>query len=272
MKLLGYSLAALAALYLIVALAALVFQRKLLYVPDTARTSPSGAGLRGVSEVELETPDGQMLVVWAASAKPGKPTFLYFHGNAGGLIDRRERIQRFMEAGYGVFMLSYRSYSGSTGTPTESANIADATLAFDRLVQRGVPASDVVIYGESLGTGVAVQTAAARKPAAVILDAPYTSMIDAAKQHYAWLPVTPFLIDTYQSDEHIRNVSAPVLILHGARDDTVSIELGRKLFALANQPKDMTVFERGGHMDLYSYGALEAVNAFLAKHTKSGAF
>ncbi len=270
MRFLGYALAALAAIYLVVAMAALIFQRKLLYIPDSTRISPVDAGLRDVSEVELKTSDGNTLIVWAAPATAGKPTLLYFHGNGGGLIDRRDRIQRFTNAGYGVFMLAYRSYSGSTGKPTEKAIIADAALAFDALVARGAPASDIVIYGESLGTGVAVQTAASRKPAAVILDAPYTSMIDAAKQHYPWLPVKPFLIDTYQSDQHIARVTSPLLVLHGARDRIVPVELGNKLFAQANEPKEMKVFERGGHVDLFNHGALETMNAFLTTHVKRG--
>lgn len=266
----AYIAAALVLIYALVAVTAMIFQRRLLYLPDTARISPQEAGLSGVSEIELKTPDGETLIVWAAPAKSGRPTLLYFHGNGGGLVDRRERIQRFMTAGYGVFMMSYRSYSGSTGAATEKANIADAALAFDTLVARGVPPSDIVIYGESLGTGVAVQTAAARKPGAVILDAPYTSMIAAAQQHYAWLPVKPFLSDTYRSDLYIAQVSAPLLILHGAMDGIISVDLGKKLFSQANQPKDMVVFEQGNHTDLYNHGALKSVNDFVQKHFKSG--
>lgn len=264
----AYIFAAMALIYVLVAVAAMIFQRRLLYIPDAARVSPREAGLTDVSEVEMKTPDGETLIVWAAPAKEGRPTLLYFHGNGGGLIDRRERIQRFTTAGYGLFMMSYRSYSGSTGAATEKANIADASLAFDTLVARGVRPSEIVIYGESLGTGVAVQTAAARKPGGVILDAPYTSMIAAAQQHYAWLPVKPFLIDTYRSDQHIANVTAPLLILHGALDGIVGADLGRKLFALANQPKDMVVFEQGNHTDLYNHGALQSVNDFVQKHIK----
>ena len=110
-----------------------------------------------------------------ARARPGQPTLLYFHGNAGSLAFRSERIRHYQARGRGVFMMSYRGYSGSTGSPSESANVADALLAYTFLVDAGVAARDIILYGESLGTGVAVQVAAQKPVAGVVLDAPYTS-------------------------------------------------------------------------------------------------
>jgi hypothetical protein len=254
---------AIAALYLAVALAAFAFQRKLLYRPDTQRNTPASLGLNSVEEVGLRTPDGETVLAWAAPAAPGRPTLLYFHGNGGGLIDRRERIQRFQAAGLGVFMFSYRGYSGSTGAPSEAANIADAKLAYDTLARRGVAPADIVIYGESLGTGVAVQVAAEKSCAAIVLDSPYLSMIDAARVHYPWLPVRPFLRDTYRTDLHIGRVKTPLLILHGERDGIIPVDQARRLFALANEPKTLKVFPQGGHVDLYSHGAMQTLMEFL---------
>ncbi|MDX2265669.1 MAG: alpha/beta fold hydrolase [Hyphomicrobiales bacterium] len=252
-----------ACLYLAVALAAFVFQRKLMYRPEPARVSPAAAGLRGVEEAELRTPDGETLIAWGAPARPGQPTLLYFHGNGGSLVDRRERIQRFQAAGLGVFMLSYRGYSGSTGAPSEAANVADAKLAFDTLAARGVAPADIVLYGESLGSGVAVQVAAERNAKAVILDGPFLSMLAAARYHYPALPVRPFLRDDYRSDLHIPRVSAPLLILHGARDAILPLDQAKELHALANEPKRLHVFPNGGHVDLYDHGAMTVVMEFL---------
>src|SRR6516162_5049725 len=110
--------------YAAVLLAAYFGQRRLMYFPDPERVEPSDAGLIGVCERTLAAPDGARLLAWYGKAKPDAPTLLYFHGNAGGLAVRASRIQGFMDEGWGVFMLAYRGYSGSTGSPTEAANIA----------------------------------------------------------------------------------------------------------------------------------------------------
>jgi fermentation-respiration switch protein FrsA (DUF1100 family) len=158
-------------------------QRRLMYFPDTAHVTPSEAGLSRVAEEVLETPDGARVLAWYGKAEPGQPTILYFHGNGGSLETRSERIRKYMARGLGVFMMTYRGFGGSSGAPSESANVADATLAYDRLRALGVGATDVILYGESLGTGVAVQVAAVRPAAGLVLDAPYTSMVELAALH-----------------------------------------------------------------------------------------
>ena len=103
--------------YALVACAAYFGQRRLMYFPDRVRTPPAQAGLANVEERVLRTPDGTRLIAWYGKAKPGQPTLLYFHGNGGGLADRAPRIERFMAEGWGVYMMAYRSYAGSTGKP-----------------------------------------------------------------------------------------------------------------------------------------------------------
>ncbi len=164
-------------------------QRALIYHPDPTRTTPERSGLKGVLVLHLATPDGNTLVNWYAPAKRGQPTLLYFHGNGGGVGIRSQRMDDLQRRGYGVAMLSYRGYSGSTGSPSETTIIADARLAYDDLRQRGVPASDIVLFGESLGTGVATQPAARVPVAGLILDSPYTSLRDLAQGQFPWLPV-----------------------------------------------------------------------------------
>ena len=146
-------------------------------------------GLTGVEERVLKTPDGARVVAWYGKARPGQPTLLYFHGNAGSLADRAARIHRFMGEGWGVYMMTYRGYGGGTGSPSETANVADARLAYGALVQEGVDPASIILYGESLGTGVAVRLATERPAAGLILDAPYTSIVEIAAQAYSYLPV-----------------------------------------------------------------------------------
>ncbi len=266
MKILMIILGVVAALYVIASGSLYVFQRRLIYVPDPDREAPAEIGLRGVREIVLRTPDGARLITWYAAAAHGKPTFLYFHGNAGNLADRADRIRRFTGAGYGLFMPSYRGYSGSTGSPSEAAIVADARLAYDHLRGLGVPERAIVLYGESLGSGVAVRLASERPVGAVILDAPYTSLPDVGKLMYPIMPVRTFMLDRFESKTFITSVHAPILILHGTNDAVVPIALGKALFDAANKPKEMAVLQGAGHSDIYAYGAFARIETFLRDH------
>lgn len=257
------ALVALVGLYGAVAIGMFALQRSLIYRPDAERVAPETLGLAGVREIELATPDGAQLVAWRAEAAPGRRTLLYFHGNGGNLAGRAERVRLYRQAGLGLLMPSWRSYSGSTGSPTEVANVADAQLAYDRLVGEGVPARQVVLYGESLGSGVAVQIAARNPVGGVILDAPYTALVDVAAAAYPWLPVRLLLLDRYQSLPLIDRVGAPLLILHGVRDRIVPVEMGRALLAAAREPKRLVEFAEAGHLDHTRLGSVRVITDFL---------
>lgn len=252
-------------LYLAVTLVAYFGQRKLLYFPDSERVQPAAQGLRGVAERLLSTPDGERLIVWYGKARPGQPTLLYFHGNGGNLADRVPRVERFMGEGWGVYMLAWRGYAGSSGSPTETNNAADSKLAYDALVAEGVAPQSIIVYGESLGSNLAARIAAEKRVAGVVLDAPFTSIVAMAAKVYPYLPVGPLVLDRYETDKMIGGVKVPVLILHGERDSIVPVAMGRELARLANEPKRLVTFPNGGHSDLYVDGndALAAVRAWV---------
>ena len=170
-----------------------------------------------------------------------------------------------MDQGWGVYMMTYRGYGGSTGSPSEAANVADARLAYAALVKEGVRPKSIVVYGESLGSGIAVRIAAELPVGGVILDAPYTSIVDVAAQAYPFLPVRLFLIDRYETTRAIAGIKAPLLILHGARDGVVPVAMGRELARLAPEPKRLVIFPDGHHSDLYIDGnnAIDAVRAWI---------
>jgi hypothetical protein len=260
------------ALYLVVLVWVTLNQRALTYQRDadnTPRVDPATAtvGMVKPGEEMIDVPDGTRIVCWYLPAAPGKPTLLYFTGTGGaparphpfGIYDRA------VAAGVGIFIMGYPGYGGSTGKPTEKSIMADADLAWNALIAKGVPPSDIAIYGWSLGTGVAVQLAARHPARALILESPYTSMTELGSRNYPYLPVRQIIWDSWDSMSFIGKVHAPLLILHGEVDTGVPIRFARKLFAAANQPKRFIDYHAGGHTDLYLFGAFEAVAAF-AEH------
>jgi fermentation-respiration switch protein FrsA (DUF1100 family) len=261
---------ALKALGLLIGLGLLVhfgiqaLQQRLLYVPDTRRTSPQEAGLADVDERVLTMPDGTRIVTWWGAAKPGRPTLLYFHGNGGSLVTRSERIRKYLTLGYGVVMMTYRGYGGSSGAPSEQANVADAKAIYDAVRASGVPASAIVVYGESLGTGVAVQVAAVKEVAAIILDAPYTSIVDVAELHYPFLPARWLMTDRYETLRAAPNVSAPALIVHGEDDEIIPVEMSAQVASSLNGPVERATFTGAGHADHYLFGSYETIYQWLA--------
>lgn len=251
------------ALYGMLVLSAYFLQRRLIYFPDTQRISPASVNLPDVEERALRTADGETVLVWYGRAKPGYPTLLYFHGNAGSFEFRQERIRRYMARGVGMFMMTYRGYGGSSGTPSERANVADALLAYDTLVAEGVAPADIIVYGESLGTGVAVQLAAQKRVGGLILDAPYTSLVDVAAQVYPYLPSRWLMTDRYETLRYIGKVHTPLLVMQGERDEVVPIAMGRAVFAAANEPKTLKTFPEAGHSDHWNFGSYDAAYAWL---------
>lgn len=263
-------LALAAILAVIVVAGARVIEQSLMYFPARERVAPADAGLAGVEEVEIAAGDGVVVIAWWAKAQPGQPTLLYFHGNGGSLYNRAERIRRYMEAGRGVFMMTYRGYGGSSGKPSERHNVADAKRAYDALVSRGVQAGDIIVYGESLGTGVAVQVAMEKPVAGIILDAPYTSILDVARLHYPYLPAALFLRDRYETARYIGALHAPLLIVHGEADEVIPVAMGRALYHMAVAPKELVTVPGAGHSDHGLFGSYDAIQAWIERLREPG--
>jgi uncharacterized protein len=254
------------AVWVLVALAAYVGQRRLMYFPSRTRVVPAAAGLADVEEKLLHTPDGERVLAWYGKARPGQPTLLYFHGNGGSLFERAERVRRFMGAGWGIYIMTYRGYGGSSGSPSEAANVADAGLAYDDVTAQGVAAEKLFLYGESLGTSIAARIALDRPAAGLVLEAPFTSAVAVGARAYPYLPVALLLKDRYETDTYIARVRVPLLILHGERDRTTPVAMGRELYRLARAPKRLAIFPNGGHSDLYlaDHGALSVMKDWMS--------
>lgn len=238
-------------------------QRSLMYFPETAHTTPAAAGLAEAQEVPLTAADGTGIFAWHISPREGRPVIIYFHGNGGALRYRAARFHRLAAEGIGLVALEYRGFGGAAGSPTEAGLIADAEAAYQFAASR-YPASQIVLWGESLGSGVAVALATQEKVARVILEAPFTSTAALGAIRYWYMPVRFLMKDQFRSDRRIGEVTAPVLILHGARDRVVPYAMGERLFELINAPKHIVRFLDGDHDDLDNAGALHAVARFLA--------
>jgi uncharacterized protein len=241
-----------------------VFQRSLLYPAIGEMWTPSVGGFWDVADERLKTGDGLELVAWYSAAKAGKPTLLMYHGNSGTVAQRAHYYRLFRAAGWGFYAMSYRGFSGNPGNPTETANIADALLAYEALRAKGVAADDILLFGESLGSGVAVQVAAQKPVAGVILDSPYSSITDVASAHYWYLPVRSVLLDSYDSTRHIKGVSAPVLILHGEADGLIPVRFARKLAAAAVSPVQIHVYPGVEHVQPTFHGAMDDIKAWVS--------
>ena len=238
-------------------------QRSLMYFPDVARTAPAAAGLPEAQEIFLQTADGEKLIAWHVPPRGDNPVVLYFHGNGGALAWRASRFRPLVADGIGLLALSYRGYGGSTGSPSETGLIRDGEAVYRFAAERYEP-TRLALWGESLGSGVAVALAAGHPVAALILEAPFTSAADVGARHYPFLPVRLLIKDPFYSDRRIVDVRAPALVLHGARDSVVPIALGEALFALLAGPKQFVRFADAGHNDLDQYGAMQSVREFLA--------
>jgi uncharacterized protein len=263
MNVIGWT--AVIALCLYAGLAAMIYlaQRSLMYFPETIHTTPAAAGLPQAEEISLTASDSVPVTVWSVAPQDGKPVILYFHGNGGALHYRVERFRKLIADGIGLVALEYRGYGGNPGSPSEQGLIADAEAAYAFAVAH-YPPQQIVVWGESLGTGVAVALAAEKPVGRVILEAPFTSAFAVGRERYWYLPVRFLMKDQFRSDERIGKVTAPLLILHGVHDRTIPYAMGQHLFDIANKPKHIVRFMDGGHEDLDANGALDAVGRFLA--------
>lgn len=242
---------------------ALFLQRSLIFpIPPVGRTGPANAGFPEAEEHILTTGDGEKVIIWYVPAKPGHPVVLFFHGNGEVLAGRVSRFRGITADGTGLVALSYRGYAGSTGKPSEQGLLNDAAAAYAFTAARYKP-EQIVAWGFSLGTGVAVALAADHPVGKLILEAPYTSIADVAAPMFQLVPVHRLLRDQFHSDERIARVTASLLIMHGEKDPTISIRFAERLFALAREPKQFVRFPEGGHDNLDDYGAIETFRHFI---------
>ena len=252
-------LATLAGCYMLVAGVMFVFQRSFLYFPDTHAIDLAAAGVEGLEVVRSQSEPGIELVHWYRTpAVPGGPVVVVFHGNAGDIGDRVPKYRGLLDAGFGLFLAEYRGYGGNPGRPDEAGLTADARSVMAAVADLGIAPERTVLYGESLGTAVAVKMAAEHDVAGLVLEAPFTSMAEVAQRHYWYLPARWMLLDKWDVAGLVREVAAPILVMHGERDRVVPTVFGRRIFETALEPKAALFLPTAGHNDLWEFPEVRA--------------
>ncbi len=250
-------------IYFVILFSTYIFQRNLLYHPS--ENNYSGDNLEvSISKVKIITQDDIELLSWYHTKDVNNyKTILFLHGNAGSLENRIHKINHFKEMNVNFLLVAWRGFSGNKGKPTEKGLYEDARSALRWLHSKGVKENNIIIYGESLGTGVATEIAQNKNFAGIILESPFTSMIDAGKDKYPYLPVRLLLKDKYESDKKIKNINSPILIMHGKIDKLVPFHMGQKMYELANEPKYSYFSKYDNHMMEYNEKLLKAMRDFI---------
>lgn len=246
-------------------------QRSILYHPNDLVPQPADFGVPEMTARRLETADGfRPLVWWVPGRDKTVPVIVWFHGNSGHIGERAGRARYFIDAGYGVLLAGYRYNAGAGGDPSEAGLLADGRAAVEFVRAQGVRTDRIILYGESLGTGVATAMATEYRAGGLVLDMPYSSIADVARERYWFLPVRLLLRDTFDSASRMAQVRSPVLVIHGERDRVIPVEFGRKLFDAAPEPKEGHFIAGGTHGNLYRLGAGQIVLNFLEHRVVRG--
>ena len=239
------------------------FQSNLLYSPKV-NSYEDDKILVNVEIVKIKTSDNIELISWHHNkSNKDYKTILFLHGNAGSLENRIHKINHFKDMNINFLIIAWRGFSGNKGNPSEKGLYEDAKAAVRWLESNGVEKKNIIIYGESLGTAIAVEIAQNENFAGIILESPFTSMINVGKKKYPILPVKLLLKDKYQSDIKIKNIYSPILIMHGKVDNVVPFNMGEKMYELANTPKQNYFTEYDDHMMQYDEKLLNVLKKYI---------
>lgn len=256
---------AIIAVYLTALLVLYIKQRDIVFRPNpTPAKFDDYEAPQGLREVINRTADGLEIASWyLPSARNDGQTIVYFHGNAGHRGDRVVRILPYAQQGYGILLVGYRGYGGNPGKPTENGLYIDARTALDFLNAQGIKSNQIVLFGESLGSAVATQMAIERPALALILEAPFASVLRSAQQRYRYLAFDTLVRDKFDTFSKIGRIGKPLLVIHGDLDQTTPAYFGHMVFAAASEPKKSFFPKEAGHNDLMQHGMPEAVLGFL---------
>ena len=240
-----------------------IFQRSLMYHPDENNYFGDKLEVK-IEKVKITTSDNIDLLGWFHKKDlKNLKTIVYFHGNAGKLENRIYKLNYFKEMDVNFLIIAWRGFSGNNGKPSEKGLYEDGKSTITWLKNLGLLDEDIIIYGESLGTGIATELAQNNNYAGLILETPFTSMIEAAKNFYPYIPVGLLLKDKYKNDKKILDINIPLLVMHGEADQIVPFWMGKKIYEMANQPKYSYFTKFDDHMMEYDEKLVLVLKKFI---------
>jgi len=265
MKYLYLAVSSVVLAYFIIILFVYFYQRNLLYHPSENNYLNDKITFN-YEEIFIETDKKIKLKSWFIKKDLDKfKTILIFHGNAGNLFNRVYKLNELNKLDVNILLISWRGFSGNKGKPTEKNLYRDADESVKWLNNQGVISKNIILYGESLGTGVATELGTSNAFGGIILESPFTSIANAAKIYYPYLPVNIILKDRYDSISKIKNINTPIFIMHGKMDNIVPQQMGLELFEKANNPKYSYFPEDDDHMMNYNKQLLNEIKLFINK-------
>ena len=266
MKYLYITLSSIVVAYFVVVVFVYFYQRNLLYHPSENNYQNDEVKFN-YEELYIEVENEIRLKSWLINKDfKNLKTLLIFHGNAGDLSNRIYKLNELNKLEINILLISWRGFSGNKGSPTEKNLYKDAEAAIKWLNKKKVSNNQIILYGESLGTGVAIEMASKNNFNSIILESPFTSIENSAKNYYPYLPVKYLLKDRYDSISKINMVKSPILIMHGEKDNVVPFSMGKKLFEKANSPKHSYFTSKDDHMMEFNSELLKEIKDFIEKH------
>ena len=266
MKYLFITLSSIVFAYFVVVVFIYFYQRNLLYHPSENNYQNDEIKFE-YEEINIEVENEIKLKSWLINKDLKKlKTLLIFHGNAGDLSNRIYKLNELNKLEINILLISWRGFSGNKGSPTEKNLYKDAEAAIKWLNKKNVNNNQIILYGESLGTGIAVEMAKKNDFNSIILESPFTSIENSAKIYYPYLPVKYLLKDRYDTISKIKMVESPIMIMHGEKDDVVPFSMGKELFEKANSPKQSYFTPDDDHMMEFNSSLLKNIKDFIEKY------
>ena len=249
-------------IYFVITVVVYFFQRKLLYHPFSPQITGKGL-IHNFETINFKTSDNFELKGWFHLKNSNKKTILFLHGNAGNLDNRIDKLNFLGNMDINFLIISWRGYSGNPGNPSETGLYKDALGGIEWLNKKGISNDQIILYGESLGTAITTEVAQNENFAGIILEAPFTSMVDMGQKIYPIFPVKFLLKDKYESKNKIKNIKSPILVLHGRKDKIVPFYMGEKIFEMANNPKFKYFTDLDDHMMSFDDKLIDEIDLFI---------
>ena len=249
-------------IYFVITVVVYFFQRKLLYHPFSPQITGKGL-IHNFETINFKTSDNFELKGWFHLKNSNKKTILFLHGNAGNLDNRIDKLNFLGNMDINFLIISWRGYSGNLGNPSETGLYKDALGGIEWLNKKGISNDRIILYGESLGTAITTEVAQNENFAGIILEAPFTSMVDMGQKIYPIFPVRFLLKDKYESKNKIKNIKSPILVLHGRKDKIVPFYMGEKIFEMANSPKFKYFTDLDDHMMNFDEKLVNEIDLFI---------